>query len=169
MACRDVWNIWHEGLQAPQNPTAKPEGFVATGGPRAMYFTHHGKPWLKSIIARRDITKYVLSLLKCYLPCEKNNSFTQRWPGRKSVCWLFPYCAHPPRLTARTDNFQTTVSFLTAKNIYSVHSAIQHFYNTSLYICTLYYLAIWRRQDHWRKPAWGIVGTEYEHIVRVQV
>ena len=52
MACRDVWNTWHEGLRAPQNPTAKPEGFVATGGPRAMYFTHHGKPWLKPIIAR---------------------------------------------------------------------------------------------------------------------
>ena len=34
MACRDVWNIWHEGLRSPQNPTAKPEGFVATGGPR---------------------------------------------------------------------------------------------------------------------------------------
>ena len=52
MACRDVWNTWHEGLRSPQNPTAKPEGFVATGGPRAMYFTHHGKPWLKPIIAR---------------------------------------------------------------------------------------------------------------------
>ena len=51
MACRDVWNTWHEGLRSPQNPTAKPEGFVATGGPRAMYFTHHGKPWLKPIIA----------------------------------------------------------------------------------------------------------------------
>ena len=48
MACRDVWNTWHEGLRSPQNPTAKPEGFVATGGPRAMYFTHHGKPWLKT-------------------------------------------------------------------------------------------------------------------------
>ena len=52
MACRDVWNTWHEGLRSPQNPTAKPEGFVATGGPRAMYFTHHGKPWFKPIIAR---------------------------------------------------------------------------------------------------------------------
>ena len=52
MACRDVWNTWHEGLRSPQNPTAKPEGFVATGGPRAMYFTHHGKPWLKPFIAR---------------------------------------------------------------------------------------------------------------------
>ena len=52
MACRDVWNTWHKGLRSPQNPTAKPEGFVATGGPRAMYFTHHGKPWLKPIIAR---------------------------------------------------------------------------------------------------------------------
>ena len=52
MACRDVWNTWHEGLRSPQNPTGKPEGFVATGGPRAMYFTHHGKPWLKPIIAR---------------------------------------------------------------------------------------------------------------------
>ena len=52
MACRDVWNTWHEGLRSPQNPTAKPKGFVATGGPRAMYFTHHGKPWLKPIIAR---------------------------------------------------------------------------------------------------------------------
>ena len=52
MAYRDVWNTWHEGLRSPQNPTAKPEGFVATGGPRAMYFTHHGKPWLKPIIAR---------------------------------------------------------------------------------------------------------------------
>ena len=40
------------GTRAPQNPTAKPEVFVATGGPRAMYFTHHGKPWLKPIIAR---------------------------------------------------------------------------------------------------------------------
>ena len=52
MASRDVWNTWHEGLRSPQNPTAKPEGFVATGSPRAMYFTHHGKPWLKPIIAR---------------------------------------------------------------------------------------------------------------------
>ena len=52
MACLDVWNTLHEGLRSPQNPTAKPEGFVATGGPRAMYFTHHGKPWLKPIIAR---------------------------------------------------------------------------------------------------------------------
>ena len=52
MACRDVWNTWHEGLRSPQNPTAKPEDFVATGGPRAMYFTHHGKPLLKPIIAR---------------------------------------------------------------------------------------------------------------------
>ena len=52
MACRDVWNTWHEGLRSPQNLTAKPEGFVATGGPRAMYFTHHDKPWLKPIIAR---------------------------------------------------------------------------------------------------------------------
>ena len=32
MACRDVWNILPEGLRSPQNPTAKPEGFVATGG-----------------------------------------------------------------------------------------------------------------------------------------
>ena len=52
MACRDLWNTWHEGLRSPQNPTAKPEGFVATGGLRAMYFTHNGKPWLKPIIAR---------------------------------------------------------------------------------------------------------------------
>ena len=40
------------GPRSPQNPTATPEGFVATGGPRAMYFTHHGKPWLKHNIAR---------------------------------------------------------------------------------------------------------------------
>ena len=68
MACRDVWNTWPSGLWSPQNLTAKPEAFVATGGPRAMYFTHqdkrrvlwwpeamyfthHGKPWLKPIIA----------------------------------------------------------------------------------------------------------------------
>ena len=55
---RGVWNTWHEGLRSPQNPTAKPEGFVATGGPRAMYFTHHGKPWLKPFIARRIVAKY---------------------------------------------------------------------------------------------------------------
>ena len=50
MACRDVWNIWPSGLRSPQNPPASPSGFVVTGGPRAMYFTHHGKPWLKPII-----------------------------------------------------------------------------------------------------------------------
>ena len=59
MACRDVWNTWHEGLRSPQNLTAKPEGFVATRGPRAMYFTHHGKPWLKPIIARQPEKKMV--------------------------------------------------------------------------------------------------------------
>ena len=46
MACRDVWNTCHEDLQSPS-----PEGFVAIGSPRAVYFTHHGKPWLKPIIA----------------------------------------------------------------------------------------------------------------------
>ena len=49
MACRDVWNTWPSGLRSPQNPPASPSGFVVTGGPRAMYFTHHGKPWLKPI------------------------------------------------------------------------------------------------------------------------
>ena len=52
MACRDVWNTWHEGPRSPQTPTAKQEGFVATGGTRAMYLTHHGKLWLKHIIVR---------------------------------------------------------------------------------------------------------------------
>ena len=28
-----MWNTWHEGLWWPQNPTAKPGRFVATGGP----------------------------------------------------------------------------------------------------------------------------------------
>ena len=32
MACHDVWNTWPKGLRSPQNPTVKPEGFVATGG-----------------------------------------------------------------------------------------------------------------------------------------
>ena len=50
MACRDVWNTWPSGLRSPQNPPASPSGFVVTGGPRAMYFTHHGKPWLKPIV-----------------------------------------------------------------------------------------------------------------------
>ena len=49
MACRDVWNTWPSGPRSPQNPPASPSGFVVTGGPRAMYFTHHGKPWLKPI------------------------------------------------------------------------------------------------------------------------
>ena len=49
MACRDVWNTWPSGLRSPQKPPASPSGFVVTGGPRAMYFTHHGKPWLKPI------------------------------------------------------------------------------------------------------------------------
>ena len=47
MACRDVWNTWPSGLRSPQNPPASPSGFVVPGVPRAMYFTHHGKPWLK--------------------------------------------------------------------------------------------------------------------------
>ena len=62
MACRDVWNTWHEGRRSPQNPTAKPEGFVATGGPRAMYFTHHGKPWIRPVITRpfcKSMTKNI--------------------------------------------------------------------------------------------------------------
>ena len=51
MACRDVWNTWHEGLRAPQNPTAKPEGFVATGGPRATAPpTRHGQNHHQSAI-----------------------------------------------------------------------------------------------------------------------
>ena len=57
MACRDVWNTWPSGLRSPQNPPASPSGFVVTGGPRAMYFTHHGKPWLKPISAFTEITK----------------------------------------------------------------------------------------------------------------
>ena len=32
-----------------KNPPASPSGFAVTEGPRAMYFTHHGKPWLKPI------------------------------------------------------------------------------------------------------------------------
>ena len=55
MACRDVWNTSPSGLRSPQNPPASPSGFVLTGGPRAMYFTHHGKPWLKPIITHVDI------------------------------------------------------------------------------------------------------------------
>ena len=54
MACRDVWNTWPSGLRSPQNPPASPSGFVVTGGPRAMYFTHHGKPWLKPITTTRS-------------------------------------------------------------------------------------------------------------------
>ena len=60
MACRDVWNTWPSGLRSPQNPPASPSGFVVTGGPRAMYFTHHGKPWLKPITKQRR-----LSLARC--------------------------------------------------------------------------------------------------------
>ena len=50
MACRDVWNTWPSGLRSPQNPPASPSGFVVPGVPCAMYFTHHGKPWLKPTI-----------------------------------------------------------------------------------------------------------------------
>ena len=31
--------------------TTKPDGEAVTGGPRVMYFTHHGKSWLKPITA----------------------------------------------------------------------------------------------------------------------
>ena len=127
---------------------------------------NHGLPWCVKYMARgtpgttKPDGEICFKFAKMLPSMRKKTSFTQRWPGLKSMCWLFPYSAHPPRLTARTDYFQTTVSFLKAKNIYNVHSAIQHFYNTSLYICTLYYLAIWRRQDRCRKPAWGIEGTQ---------
>ena len=57
MACRDVWNTWPSGLRSPQNPPASPSGFVVTGGPRAMYFTHHGKPWLKPITESSNCLK----------------------------------------------------------------------------------------------------------------
>ena len=51
MACRDGWNTWPSGLRSPQNPPASPSGFAVPGVPRAMYFTHHGKPWLKPTIS----------------------------------------------------------------------------------------------------------------------
>ena len=90
MACRDVWNTWHEGLQAPQNPTAKPEGFVATGGPRAMYFTHHGKPWLKPIIARPSEWNMVQNC--SYFNTNKVNNDGNRRQQSKTEqdwAWLF--------------------------------------------------------------------------------
>ena len=42
-------------------PCISPSGFVATGGPMAMYFTHHGKPWLKPtsmVHLQHNIAKY---------------------------------------------------------------------------------------------------------------
>ena len=131
--------------------------FVATRGPRAMYFTYCGKPWLKPIIIRHNIAKYVLSLLKCYLPCEKKQQFHSALTGTEICVLAVPILCTQPAIDSKNGLFQTTV-FL--KNIYNVHSAIQHFYNTSLYICTLYNLAIWRRQGRWGQQAWGIEGTE---------
>ena len=61
MACRGVWNTWPSGLRSPQNPPASPSGFVVTGVPRAMYFTHHGHPWLKPIILRICIAQDLTS------------------------------------------------------------------------------------------------------------
>ena len=90
MACRDVWNTWHEGLRSPQNPTAKPEGFVATGGPRAMYFTHHGKPWLKPIIARPSEKKYGTKLQLLYTNKVNNDgNRRQQSTTEQDWAWLF--------------------------------------------------------------------------------
>ena len=73
---RVLW--WPEA----RGPCTSPSGFVVTGGPRAMYFTHHGKPWLK------PITRHYLS---------------QSWPRS-----MLPYGAtghqwvnqHPHHITA---------------------------------------------------------------------
>ena len=64
MACRDVWNTWPLGLQSPQNPPASPSGFVVPGVPRAMYFTHHGKPWLKPTTRHFWLCRSQLKLAK---------------------------------------------------------------------------------------------------------
>ena len=47
-----IVTICKGGLRSPQNPPASPSGFVVPGVPRAMYFTNHGKPWLKPTTMR---------------------------------------------------------------------------------------------------------------------
>ena len=99
---RGVWNTWHEGLRSPQNPTVKPEGFVATGVPRAMYFTHHGKPWLKPFIARRIVAKYAHTSAKCYLSHDKNTVSLVRCPAWSYFVMAVPGMRlHPPWVTTK--------------------------------------------------------------------
>ena len=90
MGCRDVSNTWQEGLWSQQNPKANPDGFVATNGLRATYFTQHDKPWLRPIIAR-PFCKTMTKKYQIYTN-KFNNDANRRQQSttEKDWAWLFP-------------------------------------------------------------------------------
>ena len=84
MANCDVWNMWHESLQSPQNPTATQESFVATRGLEGYVFHLSRQVHLEKV--RQHGTKLLLHYIY------KANNDGNRWQKstvEQEYAWLF--------------------------------------------------------------------------------
>ena len=123
--------------------------YVYIGGPGAIRFTHHGKPWLKHVIARHIVAK-------CYLSHDKNRVSLVRCPAW-SLWWLFPECSWNP-LVLRLRKLQRllfiTMSFTTTTSLQCTFLMTRSTSNIYLHICTCYKStgsSCRRLSCHWRR------------------